>query len=74
MLIVLTCSPVTAPLEASLSKETETEVFVINLIGEIPGAVAICLGGGWLDEERAVINTITLSARVLNQVHNLEID
>ena len=55
MLVVLTRSPVTAPLEACLSKETEAEVFVVNLIGEVPRAVAICLGSGGLDEPRTVI-------------------
>ena len=55
MLIVLTRSPVTAPLETCLSKETEAEVFVINLIGKVPRTVAIWLASGGLDEERAVI-------------------
>ena len=55
MLEVLARSPVTTPLEACLSKETEAEVFVINLIGEVPRAVAIWLASGGLDDPRTVI-------------------
>ena len=40
MLIVLAVGPVAAPLEASLGEETETEILMVNLVGEVPIAVA----------------------------------
>ena len=36
MLVVLTRSPVAAPLEAGLGEEAEAEVFVVYLVGEVP--------------------------------------
>jgi hypothetical protein len=53
MLIVFAGSPVTAPLETSLSEKTETEVLVVYLVGEIPRAVTIGLASGGLNEKRA---------------------
>ena len=41
MLVVLACLPVAAPVETCLGKELETEVVVVNLVGEVPVAVAV---------------------------------
>ena len=54
MLEVLARCPVTAPLEAGISEETEAEVVVGDLIGEVPCAVAVGLGSGGLNEAGAI--------------------
>lgn len=54
VLVVLAGSPVATPLEAGGGEEAETEVIVVYLVGEVPIAVTVRLGGGRLDEERAV--------------------
>ena len=41
MLEVLACGPVATPLEASFGEEAETEVLMINFVGEVPCTVAI---------------------------------
>ncbi len=38
MLVVLTRSPVAAPLKAGLDEEAEAEVVVVYLVGEVPRA------------------------------------
>ena len=54
MLEVLARCPVAAPLETGLGEEAEAEVVVVYLVGEVPRAVAICLGSSRLDEAGAV--------------------
>ena len=55
MLVVLARGPVAAPVEASGGEEAEAEVIVVNLVGEVPRAVAVRLAGDGLDERRAII-------------------
>ena len=66
MLVVLTCSPVTAPFEASLGEKFEAEVVVVYLVGEVPVAVTKDLSRGGLDEERAIITHLIV--RVVERV------
>ena len=54
MLEVLARCPVAAPLEASLGEEAEAEVVVVYLVGEVPRAIAVCLGSSGLDVTGAV--------------------
>lgn len=60
MLIVFAGGPVAAPLEAGGGEELEAEVVVVNLAREVPVAVAVGLGGGGLDEERAVVANLVI--------------
>ena len=55
MLEVLARSPVAAPLEAGLGEEAEAEVVMVYLVGEVPIAIAIGLGGGGLYKECAIL-------------------
>ena len=48
MLVILAGGPVTAPVEAGLGDEAEAEVVMVYLVGEVPSAIAIGLGGGVL--------------------------
>ena len=48
MLVILAGGPVTAPVEAGLGEEAEAEVVMVYLVGEVPIAIAIGLGGGVL--------------------------
>ena len=66
MLVVLAGGPVTAPVEAGLGEEAEAEVVVVYLVGEIPVTVAIGLGGGGLDEERAIVAYLII--RIIERV------
>ena len=54
MLVILAGGPVATPLEASCGEETETEVIVVDFIGEVQRAVTILSGGGRLNEASAV--------------------
>ena len=54
MLEVLARCPVAAPLKACLGEEAEAEVVVVYLVGKVPRAVTIGLGGGGLNKTGAV--------------------
>jgi len=60
MLEVLARSPVAAPLETSLGEEAEAEIIVVDLVREVPRAVAVVCGGGGLDEARAVVAILVI--------------
>lgn len=60
MLVVLARCPVAAPLEACLNEKLEAEVVVGDLVGEVPRAVTVGLGGGWLYEASAVIAVLVV--------------
>ena len=60
VLEVLARSPVAAPLEAGLGEEAEAEIIVVDLVREVPRAVAVVCGGGGLDEARAVVAILVI--------------
>ena len=66
MLVILAGGPVTAPVEAGLGEEAEAEVVMVYLVGEVPIAIAIGLGGGGLDEERAIVAYLII--RIIERV------
>ncbi len=60
MLIVLARVPVATPLETCLGEELETEVIVVNLVGEVPVTVAVSLCRGGLDVASAVLQILVV--------------
>ena len=66
MLVILAGGPVTAPVEAGLGEEAEAEVVMVYLVGEVPIAITIGLGGGGLDEERAIVAYLII--RIIERV------
>ena len=66
MLVILRVIPVTAPLEAGLGKEFETEVVVIDLVGEVPVTITIGFTRGGLDEERAILENLII--RIIERI------
>ena len=60
MLKVLAGSPVASPLEACFGEEYEAEIVMVNLVGEIPCAVAIVSRRGGLDEACSIFTVFVI--------------
>lgn len=58
VLVVLTRGPVATPLEACFGEQFEAEILVVNLIREVPRAVAVRRTGSGLDKHCDVIKSL----------------
>lgn len=69
VLVVLAVVPVASPVEACLGEEAVAEVVVVDLVGEVPGAVAVGGSRGGLYEEGAVFEVL-----VVGVVEGVDVD